>query len=307
MIRTVLFLVGTFLMPSCDADAQLNVRQAVHLGTWTMTSTAAHDCDNRLGAFRCAEVAAAFAASPGATYHTSVSATPLTNGPHVVEWTPYILCPRSSVRTTTCVQSAKSPELFWQIGGRVAQVEEPQPGLYKSAALFTVDGPEGVQTARIAATFLVENAQNSCRLSSSGNVDFGKGEAWRPGTITLDPVTGTRSYSGGQKDGPILSSYSLATIRVSTASESATVSVYSPGQLQAAMNTVSFTSLLAYLPPERRDYELLLAGPGSRSVNIGTSGSLELRLGGTVKTSSLTEASTYGRSIQIGVVCAQYR
>ncbi len=305
MIRIALFLFVVLAIRPWPSAAQLIMRHSAHLGTWNVTAYAEDDCERGDGDYRCAEVVTAFFSLPGATYHASISATPLRRGPHVVEWTPYILCPQSSVRVPTCTQTGTGRELFWQIGGRIRYATRLEPGHYKSTAVLTIDGPEGLHTTRVLTTFEVEDTQLSCRVSSGGDVNFGKGEAWQSGTITLDPVTGSRSYGLGQQDAPEASTYSLATISVSTTAKSATVTVTSPSHLRAGTHTVTFTSLLAYQPPASSMYELLLTGSGNRSVKIGSSGRLAFRLGGRVTTGSTAEIATYAGTVTVGFLCAQ--
>lgn len=260
------------------------------------------NCSSQLDAYRCGEVEALLPA--GMAYVARVTALPLKYGQQTLWWEPRVWCASAPNPATahTC-RSNPDGRTLWQIGGRVMSDQTMMPGLYRGAAILTIESAEETWSVHIPVSLELAAVQPSCTLTGGGHLDFGRVEGLRAGSITLDPVQAARRYAGHAIIGAQSLSYAFANMTMRSGADNVTVTVRAPKQLTAAGESVSFTSLLAYRNSNGGPWTLLMSGSGSRTVANASSKALQFRLGGMVTTDPLSPESRYSGAVEVSFHC----
>ena len=168
-------------------------------------------------------------------------------GGHTLAWEPHLSCGHAigNAAARMC-RSQAADGLFWALRGVVPLQPHAVPGIYQGHATLTVSGPAGTYSTSIPVTHEVHADKASCAVSATRKLDFGEAEAYRAGSVTLNSITGGRSYKGSQQHGGGASTYGTAILMLATSAESVIVSVLAPVTLSSFAGTIGFTSQLAY-------------------------------------------------------------
>ncbi len=311
---------------AATAHAQLQLRLPISFASFeqgssfsTSTSPTANSdyCDTTgdepaAGSVQCGEVdtQTSFAFRVGGSYRASVSATALVMGTTRITWSPSVACVRvddngesiSGGSGSSCTQSvtARDQGIFWDLGGSVSIPGTAPAGSYASDVTLAVSGPGLNDSITLDATLTVTEASLQCNVSTAGSLDFGRAAARQEGTISISPVTGSRSYAGGQHDPSGTSSFSLATAEVSTDAQTVVASVAAPATLGGVL---SYDSYLASRRLPSGSWSLAISGSGSASRTVGATGRLGYRLGGRVRTTSTSAANSFAAAVSLSFSC----
>lgn len=260
------------------------------------------NCTGQLDAYRCGEVEALL--PPNMAYVARVTALPLKYGQQTLWWEPRVWCASAPnpARVHACWSNPEGRTL-WQIGGRMTPGQKMPPGVYRGAAILTIEAAEETWSVHVPVSLELAAVQPSCTLSGGGHLDFGRVEGLRAGSVTLDPVQSARRYAGHAQYGPQSLSYAFANMTMQSGADNITVTVRAPKQLTAAGESVGFTSLLAYRNADGGPWTLLMSGSGSRTVGNASRRALQFRLGGRVTTDPLSPESRYSGAVEVSFHC----
>lgn len=264
------------------------------------------------GSVQCGEVdtQVSFSFRAGQSYQASVSATALVMGATRINWSPSVACVRvddngesiSGGSGSSCTQTVTGRDqgIFWDLGGAVSIPGSAPAGSYAAEVTLAVTGPGLNDSITVNAALTVTAAPVQCSVSTAGSLDFGQAAALRAGTVAVSPVTGARSYAGGQHDPSGTSSFSLAAAEVSTSANTVVATVAAPATLGSGLR---FESYLAARRLPSGSWSLTVTGSGSASRTVGTSGRLGYRLGGRVTTTSSSAAGDYSAAVSLSFSC----
>ncbi|MCY4158444.1 MAG: hypothetical protein OXE92_05335 [Bacteroidetes bacterium] len=239
----------------------------------------------------------------GAWYDAAIQGGFLRMGGHTLPWTPHLSCNHSHDKPTTSMCRVRAERtLFWHVYGEVVTQSLPSPGMYQGSVTLIVRGPTGTHSISVPVTYEVLASKTSCAVSSSGALEFGGAKANRAGIITVDPETGLRKYQENHGQSPGTFAHQVATLTLTTSSQSALVTVTSPHILQSPYGHVGFTSQLAYKAASGSRYLPLITGSGSRRIHTGGE-QIVFRLGGVVTTYATSPESDYEGLISLTFLC----
>ena len=288
------------LMSPSSAWGQLFVRrplQLMELSEHASVHPGWQDCNGQ--ALRCGEIEASL---PTSTAHVaSITAVPLKNGPHTLAWDPVIWCSSApgSMRVHTC-ETGPEGRMVWQLAGSLRRGQSAKPGLYRGAAILTIESHGESWSVRVPVSLEVLERQAACTLSGGGHLDFGRTEGLRAASITLDPVRAVRSWPDRSRS-PMM--YAFAHITLRSPADHVTVTVRAPAVLTAGRASVGFTSLLAYRQGESGPWGLLLTGSGTRTLTNTPDRPLRFRLGGRVNTAPDSPEARYSGEVTVSIHC----
>ncbi len=322
MIRKSCIAVVVACLSSTMAKGQLQERLPIHFGAFAQGSSfsttplpvAGSDTCAVVGAtpagvVQCGEVdvRAGYRLQIGGLYRASVRATAFTSGATAIPWAPYVACVRllagsesiAGGSSAACSQTPADGDrgVFWDLGGSVSIPDRTPAGTYTANVTLTVSGPRLRAAVGVRATLVVAAAPLECRVTSGGAIIFGEAEAATAGSVTLNPTTGRRTYSGGQRGGR---TYSFATAEVATNARAVVASVSAPTSVGGG---VSFISLLSSRLVPNGSWKQVLSGSGSSSRLVGPEGRMGFRIGGSATTTGASAARTYKGVVRTSFLC----
>ena len=261
------------------------------------------------GAVQCGEVdtRTGYSFQNGGMYRASVSATSFRAGATSISWAPYVACVRllgsgesiAGGNSAACSQTFAAGDrgMFWDLGGSVSIPDRTPAGKYISKVTITVTGPRLLAAVTVNATMVVAAAPVKCTVTSGGSIAFGEAKAGTAGSVTLNPVTGRRTYAGGQSGSR---THTFATVEVATNARAVVASVSAPTDLGSS---VSFTSLLASRLLPFGAWKQVLSGTGSTSRLVGADGQIAYRIGGRVAIKASSTVRSYSGIVRTSFIC----